>query len=424
MRKDMNKKEFKYSHMNWIEGIPEPSVLPSDKVFLWGAGKIGSVVAYAMEQRGWKFNAFIDSAKEKQGKTYCEHTIISPEELYKEKQNVLIILSCAFPNIIDELKEKGYTNVYTPTFLLKQIDFTEYAGELTSEYAIRIVENALRNYVLYYKRGIPIERLLFVITDKCTLRCKNCDAYMPYHTHPEEDSIETIMESFNQILDVCEYVDTVDILGGEPLVHSNINSIVRYFVDEKRCSKVTIISNGTVMPSADLMEIMQSSKCIFRISDYGKLSSQKMHLIDEFEKRNIRYEVTNYQYWDSIPLIQRTNESQNQLDYKFATCTANVFYVKKGKMFCCTFCAGLCSLSMNLIPNFQSNYVQLTNVSKENVSINVEKFIKQVHERKHIDACKYCPGSHCIQFENKQPVAEQAEGILPIENLFKDGKRI
>ena len=415
---------FKYSHMNWIEGIPEPSILPSDKVFLWGAGKIGSVVAYAMEQRGWKFNAFIDSAKEKQGNTYCEHTIISPEELYKERQKVLIILSCAFPNIIYELKEKGYTNVYTPTFLLKEIDFTGYEGELTSEYAIRIVENALRNYVLYYKRGIPIERLLFMVTDKCTLRCKNCDAYIPYHAHPVEDSIEVIMESFNRILDVCEYVDTVDILGGEPLVHSDIDSIVKFFVDEKRCNKVTIISNGTIMPSPNLLKILQSPKCTFRLSDYGKLSLRKEQLIDEFKNKNIQYELTNYQYWDTVPLIQRTDENQQQLDYKFASCTTNLFYIKRGKMFCCTFCVGLSSLGMNLIPDFQNNYVQLINVPKENVGINIEMFIKQVHERKHIEACKYCPGSHCLQFEEKQPVAEQADGILPIENLFKDGKRI
>ena len=415
---------FKYSHMNWIEGIPEPSILPSDKVFLWGAGKIGSVVAYAMEQRGWKFNAFIDSAKEKQGNTYCEHTIISPKELNKERQKVLIILSCAFPNIIYELKEKGYTNVYTPTFLLKEIDFTGYEGELTSEYAIRIVENALRNYVLYYKRGIPIERLLFMVTDKCTLRCKNCDAYIPYHAHPVEDSIEVIMESFNRILDVCEYVDTVDILGGEPLVHSDIDSIVKFFVDEKRCNKVTIISNGTIMPSPNLLKILQSPKCTFRLSDYGKLSLRKEQLIDEFKNKNIQYELTNYQYWDTVPLIQRTDENQQQLDYKFASCTTNLFYIKRGKMFCCTFCVGLSSLGMNLIPDFQNNYVQLINVPKENVGINIEMFIKQVHERKHIEACKYCPGSHCLQFEEKQPVAEQADGILPIENLFKDGKRI
>lgn len=415
---------FKYVHSEWFEDIEVPQISPHESIFLWGAGKVGSVVAHSLMQKGRDFVAFIDTAKDKQGQFFYGHKIISPEEFYAKYSDATVICACAFPNVLDEIRKNNIIKAYDPVFLLKEFDFDGYQGEITVEFARRSVENALRNYALYYKKGNLIERLLFMITDKCSLRCKNCDGYMPYHKNPKNDTFESIVKSYNRIMDVCGVVDNIDILGGEPLVHPDVAQIVSYFVNDNRCRKVTIISNGTIIPSAALVEVLKSSKCAFRISDYGQLSSKKEQLIALFKEEKIQFEITNYQYWDNIPRIQYMNETPEQLDAKYAACTANVFYIKHGKLFYCTFVAGLSSISENLLPDFKSNYVDLLSEEKDAVLDKIKKFVNQLRDRKHIAACKYCPGSHCIQFENKQPVAEQAKGILPIDNLFKDGKKI
>lgn len=415
---------FHYKHKEWFEKMEEPRIDKNQRIFLWGAGKIGSIVAYALKQRGFDFIAFVDIAKDKQGKSYCGHKVISPEEFYHEDKQTVVICSCTFPNVMDIVREKGYFNTYAPIFLLQDIDFTDYVGDITPEFAKRNIENALRNYALYYNTGLLLERLVVVITDKCSLKCKNCDGYAAYHDNPQNDSVEDIQNSYNQIMDVCKNINAVDIMGGEPLVHPDIVQIVKKFVDDKRCERVTIISNGTIVPQAELLEILMNSKCVFRISDYGKISSKKGELIKIFETKKIQYEITNYQYWDKVPQVCLTNETEKELDLKFATCTTNACYIKHGKMFCCTFVAGLSSLIPEQIPDFEKNYVELLKDKPENIKKNVAVFIQQLHERKHIDACKYCPGGHCIQFEDKQPVAEQADGVLPLDNLFKDGKRI
>lgn len=415
---------FKYSHMDWIAGIEEPHLSGQEKIYLWGAGKIGGIVAHALSKRGLDFIAYVDSARDKQGEQYFGHDIISPEEFYTKPKDTVVICSCAFPNAMDNLKNRGYVNVYNPVFLLKEIDFDGYQGTLTEEFAKRNVENALHNYEFYYNTGLLLERLVFIITDKCSLKCINCDGYVAYHNDPRSDSAEDIQYSYERIMAVCKRINAVDIMGGEPLVHPDIAKIVRGFVEDERCGKVTVISNGTIIPSRELLEVLMNPKCVFRISDYGKISTKKDELIKLLKTRNIRYEVTNYQYWDRIPLIQLTNESEEKLDKKFATCTTNVCYVKHGQMFCCTFAAGLSSLLSEEIPNFNQNYIELINDTKKNVEENTKKFIQRIRNRKHIDACKYCPGSHCLQFESKQPVAEQAHGVLPLDGLFKDGRRI
>ena len=38
---------FRYAHPEWFEGIEKPNLSPQDTILLWGAGKLGSVVAHA-----------------------------------------------------------------------------------------------------------------------------------------------------------------------------------------------------------------------------------------------------------------------------------------------------------------------------------------------------------------------------------------
>ena len=69
---------FKYSHMDWIAGIEEPHLSGQEEIYLWGAGKIGGIVAHALSKRGLDFIAYVDSARDKQGGQYFGHDIISP----------------------------------------------------------------------------------------------------------------------------------------------------------------------------------------------------------------------------------------------------------------------------------------------------------------------------------------------------------
>lgn len=421
----MNHLKFHYSHPEWFENIEKPQLSVQDKIILWGAGKVGGVVAHNIEKQGLIVEAFVDSAVDKQGTQYCGYNIISPDELYKKHSDAVVIVSCAFPIVYDELKKNGkIQRVYDPHSFLMNIDFSGYKGDLTVEYASRIVENALRNYAMYYGNGLLIERLLFLITDKCSLNCQNCDGYIPFHVNPQTDSVDLIVQSYEKIMKACGHVETIDILGGEPLVHPDIARVTDYFVKDKRCDRVMIISNGTIVPNQELIHVLKSPKCTMRISDYGAISRKRKDIVELCQKENIRYEVTNYQYWDNIPLIQRTNETPEQLDAKYDACTSNVFYVKHGKLFQCTFVAGLSGLGDNLIPDFEKNYIDLFPQKDSNLISDIIAFAKQIHDKKHLDACKYCPGSHCLQFEDKQPVAEQAVGKRPIEQLFKEGKRL
>ena len=415
---------YKFPHPEWFDGIEKPQISSEDTIMLWGAGKVGSVVAHAAEKHGLNVKAFVDTAKDKQGTKFCGYDVISPRELYDNYPEAVVIVSCGYPTVYQDLLSSNIKKVYDPHFLLMEVDFVGYNSGLTNEFATIMVESALRNYAMIFGKGFLIERLIFVITDKCTLNCQNCDGYIPYHIHPRTDSISSIIESYEEIIKVCGYVDAIDIMGGETLLHPDIAELTEFFVSDNRCGKVTIISNGTILPNDRLTNVMKSRKVVFRLSDYGQLSRKKEEIIKLFDSEDIKYELTNYPYWDKIPIIEKQNETLHQVQAKYSACTANVLYIKHGKLFQCRFVTGLSDLDANMIPDFEKNYVNLLALDKKIVSSQIKEFIQQLYSRIPLDACKYCPGGHCILFGQHVPVAEQAKGKLPLDLLYKDGVRI
>ena len=153
----------------------------------------------------------------------------------------------------------------------------------------------------------------------------------------------------------------------------------------------------------------------------GNEDSENILSISEKE---INYEVTNYQHWERVPLIKVPDETEEELDKKYVACTSNQLYVKNGRIFHCNFLSGMSSFGKDLFPNMDSNYVDMFSTDENIAKENIKAYIDHLHSRKHLDACKYCPGSHCMQFEEKLPVAEQTRKTLSIEELYKGGKRI
>lgn len=412
---------YRFEDSKIFDDVESIELKKDDKIYLWGAGKVGTVVAHVLEQGGYNILGFVDIDSNKVGTKVYGYDVISPDEYYAKNQGTKTIVSCAFPSVITFLEGKGI-KAYSPHELLLTVDFENYHGELTPEFLSRLVDNAIRNYAMFFNKGRVIERLLLVVTEKCTLKCKNCDAYMPYHHHPKQSDFEDVVKNYNTVLDVCGYIDNVDILGGEPLLYPELDRVIDYLIKDRRCGKISIISNGTLIPKDKVLAQLKNDKCVFRISDYGILSKNKDSIISVLEKENIKYEITNYQYWDEIPRIEYKDESDEQLNLKFATCTANSLYVKANIACYCTFLAGLYNIrkSNDMFPNFDSNIVYLDQGEKSKKDL--KEYIANLHSRKAIEACKYCPGAHCIQFGNKVPVAEQAEGFLPIEELYKNGR--
>lgn len=82
-------------------------------------------------------------------------------------------------------------------------------------------------------------RLTWDITNKCNLRCKHCAAIDLLEDNKSE------YKNYKKLLDyVSDFVDAVNLIGGEPLIHEDIVDIISYL--NSKDMKVLIITNGQV----------------------------------------------------------------------------------------------------------------------------------------------------------------------------------
>lgn len=411
---------YYYPYPEWFNDRKQPTITPEDTLILWGAGRIGGVAAHCLKQKGLSVQAFCDIAKDKWGTTFCGSPVISPEQLKSEYPNAVVLISTVFlEDISERLIKEGFSRFYDCAWLFMKIDFDGYDFWMEPRYAIRNVEQYLAVIYELETDGTQVDQVFLNITTKCTLRCKNCSMFIPYVRTPCNYPSQDIMKDLNSVLEAVGHIRIVNFYGGEPLLHPDLAAMIRKLHDESRVDRISIITNATILPSEELVEALKNeSRCLIRISDYGDISKNLHRLEEIFKTNHIRYEVANYTYWDRPSKIAKVSETDEELRTKFKECTAcNVVFILNRKLTICSTGSAICN--QGVFPPSEDNYVDLSSdISQQELSDNIIQFFARRKTGDFLDACRYCSGNHCVQFENKVPVAEQTDQLLSFEKLY------
>ena len=113
------------------------------------------------------------------------------------------------------------------------------------------------------------------LTNRCNLQCKYCFAHE--YTSSKKDDISK--ENFMRALDFAKYDGEIGIIGGEPLLHKNINEFLSAAINTPEIRKVTLFTNGIYLDKIKKENI--SPKVIFLINvnetdEIGEKAAQKI----------------------------------------------------------------------------------------------------------------------------------------------------
>ncbi len=409
---------YHYPHPEWFRDWDRPDFKRINRpLILWGAGKIGGVAAHCLKQQGVEYAAFCDIASDKWGTQFCGHPVISPQELTERYPNAAVLITAVFyGSIHDMLRSRGFREIYDCASLFIEIDFSGYDFWMEEPYAIRNVEQCLAALLEEKTQSGWTDQIFLNITTRCSLRCQECSLFIPYVTEPMDFPAEEIMEDLNTVLTSMGYTRVINFYGGEPLLHPDLANMIRSLREDRRMDRISIITNGTIVPKEDVLQAMaEEERFMVRISDYGKISKNLTRLTDSLQQYKIPYEVANYTYWDRHSGIGITNDSEEKLAAKFRLCTAcNVLFLINRRGYMCSTASAVCN--MGGFPEHPSNYIDLAN--KTDFSERLSRFLKRRHTGEYKDACRYCSGNHCVQFEEKVPVAVQTKELLTFPKLI------
>lgn len=172
--------------------------------------------------------------------------------------------------------------------------------------------------------------IALIITTRCSLRCKKCALGIPYFDDQKHDDLDMILNELDSIFKIYDYVERIDISGGEPLLHPDILEIVKHCSQHQiKFGSVRLITNGTILPKAELLETMQSlgSAYGFLLDDYGKWSPKMGEIKAMLDDKGIPYKVNLYhgaeQYcggWIDFGGFEHRGYSETELLNVFRRC--------------------------------------------------------------------------------------------------------
>ncbi len=410
--------KYQYAHPEFFRDWESPDLKKCNgRIVLYGAGRRGSVAAHCLNKMGVEFICFCDSDRKKQGKEYCNHRVIAPDELADKYSDMAIIITTNhFYTVAEELRKKGFLHVFSSVSLFLEIDLEGYEM-YSEEYTIRNIDQYFYSFIHYNENISYIPQVQIPVTMRCTLRCKECNSYIPYVKKAEDFEEGSIIFAIDKLLTAYDKIGNVLLYGGEPLLYPFLDRLIYNFSMNDRIEKVTIVTNGTILPNKALQEEMKSDKVLVRISDYGKLSSKKDELLFVLKEAGVHTEITDFKYWNKNPTVDVLNETEEQLREKVKNCCAlaNMITLIKGKIFFCGFSAFYDYFKA--VPDFGDNYIDLLESKEqgENLRKKIENIRKMGKDGLPKQACRFCKFNN---FEDDLPVAEQTKEHYEFKRIY------
>ncbi|MBM3199530.1 radical SAM protein [Candidatus Woesearchaeota archaeon] len=107
-----------------------------------------------------------------------------------------------------------------------------------------------------------VRKYYFAITNACNRSCELCSCY----SDPTRSTYLNL-ETFKEILPK-EGDFEVQLEGGEPTLHPNLEDMIRHAQETGRCTKVTLGTNATLLPYAYIDKKLDFELSVKNIKDY------------------------------------------------------------------------------------------------------------------------------------------------------------
>jgi len=387
-------------------------------VIIFGAGIVGEALFQACCDVGINIECFCDNNINKTRSSICNVNIIHVQDLKTKYQDAHFIISAAdIKDVVEQLHGLGYSKWYPSTLLLRDFDVFQYQFSAPADF----VEFAVSTCLLCHDSYLTPDKLFLrsvdiIITERCSLKCRDCSNLMQYYKNPEDCDIDEIMQSIDTFCALVDEVNEFRVIGGEPFMNKEIHLVINKLIDEPKVRKIVIYTNGTIIPKENQIEYLKNNKVLLIITDYGVLS-RKLNVLNQIlQKNNIAYYILKPRWSDCAKIIRHHRSVGQQREIFRSCCAKNLVTLSNGRLYKCPFAANADRLQA--VPDYENDYVNLFQEPQK--STDIHKMKKKIRtfllEKDFLEVCDYCNGR---PFEAPQiPPAIQTQKPLEYQQYY------
>lgn len=180
----------------------------------------------------------------------------------------------------------------------------------------------------------PLE---FHLTDHCNLGCKYCSHYSPV-AEPRFASMEEVRSAAAAVRVIKP--KKLRLLGGEPLLHPNIDEIIRFFgenISEK--TDIYLITNGTLIKnmSDEFWELIKAHNITVYISIYPTKHDYNRMIETAREKGIALSGIYNPRL--KFFAINRSEDKRYDPENEYSKCETKCMQIRDEKLYPCPYSA-------------------------------------------------------------------------------------
>jgi organic radical activating enzyme len=373
---------------------PDYDDLQGKAIVVFGASHIGMLAKHALDKRGIKTACFCDNNKDKQNACFCGLPVVSPDELPNLYPGAEIFNSSIyFAGIEAQLKELGYSRIHYCADLLQGIEIGEMFP-VSTELLVRAIDTYMNTFLVWCKPDyLSLHSVDLVVTEKCTLKCRDCANLMQYYQHPKDGDADELMTAISAILQAVDYVHELRVIGGEPFIHKKLRDILAKIATFDNYSRIMIYTNGTIVPPNAVFSGYDTSRIEVVIADYGDLSRNMAKLRDSLEAASIKYGVVSFDKWTDCGTIKYRERTETEKKHIYYNCCAKAtLTLLHGILYSCPFSAN--ARNLRAIPAQPAGGPDEIACNSPEIDIDeLRNRIKKLYlETEYLHACDFCNG--------------------------------
>lgn len=291
-------------------------------IILYGAGIVGNICQTLFERIDLEIPFVIDRDKKKQGCVWRGIPIISYEDARQKIDGQKIVVMAghtAYGDIAGFLKKHGL------------VEFKDFCN----------VGHFMSEWLWTEKQMNCVFHVDMTITTKCTLNCRHCNLFIPYHKVHINFSFEEMKKSIDLFFERIDFVTYFGLIGGETFLNPDLERCIVYLGENyrKQIGKITVITNGTIEPEQSLLKTIKKYDMYLSISDYTKVVpyGKKIDALEEKVKEyGIDYYRNNSIIWTDFGFPERPlKRTLGQLEEHLQSCRPNWSALHGGKFYYC-----------------------------------------------------------------------------------------
>lgn len=368
------------------------------RVVIVGAGRGGWYAAKVLAHYRVPVDAWTDSNPKKHG-TLFDIPVMSMAQAVERFPDACFLPSVLdaanYPPIASTLEAAGARDI---RYLMPDILFSYFSDVTRRSCGPEALAKTIAQ--LYPAPGSPAPcrspSVSYVITQKCTLNCQDCGAFVPDNAKPVTYPASRIVDDIAKYCSAFDVVHHIALQGGEPFMHKEIEAIVEGVSKIPNLLFIDFVTNGTLVPKAPVLDAMQRHGACVIVSDYGPHSSKIAQLAEACAGRQIFVDYYRYQGNDwgmQTPIYPRKRSPEKNAEV-FTNCIANTMIccqIMNGKVHRCTF--SNFTQELKLVPELPGDFVDVGKYQTGCAELTAE--IRALANRKNaLSACDFCPADN------------------------------